>query len=553
MEGQARRVALARRMLTPVMAGIVALSPTTAFAQQEELPRIEKREEGHVLLVDGEPYLMLAAQANNSSNYPAALPMVWPMMARLNANTLEIPVAWEQLEPEEGRFDFSYLEALLEGARENDLRIVLLWFATWKNTGPNYAPGWVKTNTERFPRMQTPEGTAHYVLSPHHRSTLEADKRAFVQLMTWLRDNDPQRTVIIVQPQNEVGAYGQKRDHSPEAEALFAGPIPAELASHTGRSGTWTEAFGPSLAEAAFNSWYTARYIDEIAAAGQQVLDLPMFTNAALSDPFAEPGTGGGASGGPDMPVIDVWKAAAPHIDFVAPDIYLREERQVAEVMRLYTRPDNPLMVPEIGNAADFARYFWTAMGHGAIGFAPFGMDYTGYSNYPLGAKVLDDATIEAFASKYRLFEPMAGAWARIAAANPTWGVAKPEDESSQSTTMGRWNVNVSYSEWQFGSRDSPWLESDPHPTEGQPVGGAVVVQVEPNVFYVAASDARVGFGLAEPQPGENSMMLKVEEGMLEPDGSFTMGRVWNGDQTDYGLNFTSQPVLLRVTLGSYQ
>jgi len=397
------------------MAALVALA-TPAFAQQP-LPRIESENGKHLLMVDGEPFLMLGAQAHNSSNYPSVLPQVWPMMERLHANTLEIPVAWEQIEPEEGRFDFSYLEALLKGAREQDMRLVLLWFATWKNTGPSYAPMWVKTDTKRFPRMRTPEGNLHYALSPHSRSTLEADKRAFVALMRWLRENDPDHTVIMVQPQNEAGVYGQKRDHSAEADALFAAPIPDELARHNGKSGNWREAFGP-LADSAFNAWHTARYIDEIAAAGQQVLDLPMYANAALSDPFAAPGEGGGASGGPDWPVIDVWKAAAPHIDLVAPDIYMRDERQAAEIMRLYTRPDNPLMIPEIGNAAEYARLWWTALGHGAIGFAPFGMDETDYSNFPLGAQQLDDETVEAFASKYRLFAPMAGAWARVAAQN---------------------------------------------------------------------------------------------------------------------------------------
>ncbi|WP_241557201.1 DUF5597 domain-containing protein [Croceibacterium ferulae] len=529
-----------------------AAMPIGAAAQTTPLPRLERVGDKHLLQVDGRPFLMLGAQANNSSNYPDVLPQVWPMMARLHANTLEIPVAWEQVEPTEGQFDFSYLQALVDGARARNLRVVLLWFATWKNTGPSYAPTWVKTDTARFPRMQTAEGTAHYVLSPHGRNTLEADKRAFVAMMTWLRDNDPDHTVIMVQPQNEVGAYGQKRDRSAEADRLFAGAVPAELAASTGRNGSWTQVFGP-LADNAFNSWYTARYIDEIAAAGQAVLDLPMFCNAALGDPFARPGEGGGASGGPDTPVIDVWKAAAPHIDFVAPDIYLTDPKQVMEVLRLYARPDNALHVPEIGNSAAFARYLWPTLGHGAIGFAPFGMDETGYSNYPLGARELDEATVEAFAAPYRLFAPMAGAWAKVAANNLSWGTAKGADGEPQSQQMGRWTVRVTYDEWQFGSRDSPWLKSDPTPTEGQPVGGAVAVQTGPDTFLLAAAHARLSIGLTDPQRGENGTMLKVEEGTLQPDGSFAVRRVWNGDQTDYGLNFTRQPVLLRVTMGTYQ
>src|SRR5919107_2199625 len=118
-------------------------------------------------------------QVNNSSNYPPMLPMVWPMAHRLHANTVEVPIAWEQIEPVEGRFDFSFVDELLKQARENDVRLVLLWFGTWKNTGPSYAPEWVKSDTRRFPRMRTADGKTHYVLSPHSRATLEADKTAF--------------------------------------------------------------------------------------------------------------------------------------------------------------------------------------------------------------------------------------------------------------------------------------------------------------------------------------------------------------------------------------
>src|SRR3546814_16042335 len=94
--------------------------------------------------------------------------------------------------------------------------------------------------------------------------------------MRHLREIDPQHTVIMVQPENEVGSYGSPRDFSPEANRLFAGPIPAELARKVGSRGTWSEVFGRK-ADSSFNAWYTARYIDEIAAAGQAELNLPMY------------------------------------------------------------------------------------------------------------------------------------------------------------------------------------------------------------------------------------------------------------------------------------
>jgi beta-galactosidase GanA len=113
-------------------------------------PRIETRNGRHVLLVDGAPFLMLGAQANNAVNYPAYLDTIWPVLDRIHANTLEIPVAWQQIEPVEGQFDFAYLDTLLDQARQHDKRLVLLWFGTWKNTNYSYTPDWVKLDNRRF-------------------------------------------------------------------------------------------------------------------------------------------------------------------------------------------------------------------------------------------------------------------------------------------------------------------------------------------------------------------------------------------------------------------
>ncbi|WP_284734589.1 DUF5597 domain-containing protein [Sphingosinicella terrae] len=520
-------------------------------AAQAPLPRIVSQDGRHMLTVDGRPFLMLGAQVNNSSNYPVMLPMVWPTIRALHANTVEVPIAWEQVEPVEGRFDFSFLDELVRQARRNDVRLVLLWFATWKNTGPSYAPEWVKADTRRFARMIRRDGRTHYVLSPHGRETLAADRRAFVRLMEHIREIDPQHTIIMVQPQNEVGSYGSPRDFSPEAQRLFEGPVPAELARALGRGGgTWSQVFGPR-ADQAFNAWHTARYIDDIAAAGQAVKDLPMYCNASLSDPFTEEGAENTASGGPNWNVIAIWKAAAPHVDFVAPDIYNRSHPAYIRYLDLYARPDNPLMVPETGNAAEYARFLWAALGRGAIGFAPFGMDATGYSNYPLGAERLDAETMEAFAGPYRLLAPIASDWARIAFEHPTWGVAKGPDGADQSMVMGRWQVTAQFGLWQFGERDWTWIETRPHPTVDRPVGGAVLAQLGPDEFLLAGTALRLRFALAAPAEGENVQWLSVEEGTFD-NGRWTMRRRWNGDQTDYGLNLT-EPVLLRVRLGSYR
>ena len=521
----------------------------TATAAATPLPEVVSRDGKHKLLVDGAPFLILGGQANNSSNYPAVLPQVWPTIKALHANTLEIPVAWEQIEPVEGKFDFSWVDTLIPQARANGVRLDLLWFGTWKNTSGSYQPEWVKSDLKRFPHTMTRDGKLHYVPTPHSRNTLEADKRAFVALMQHIREIDPDHTVILVQVENEVGSYNNPRDFSPAANKLFAGLIPAELARKAGKSGTWTEVFGKK-ADSAFNAWYTARYIDEIAAAGQAELNLPMYVNVVTSDP-ADPhaGEGGGASGGADWPVLDVWKAAAPHIAIAAPDLYDRDYAQVNGKLDKMSRPDNPLFVPENGNDLPFARFFWLALGKGAIGWTPFGMDST-YYNYPLGGKNTPE-DLAAFASKFALLAPIARDWARLAFEHPSVGFAKGEDASDQTQTLGRWKIKAQYGLWAFGDPTWTFMKFPPNQKKDEPIGGAAMIQLAPDEFLLVGSDVRISFALVQPASGEGSGFLDVEEGTFE-NGRWVMARRWNGDQTDYGLNLDA-PTLLKVRLGTWR
>ncbi|GAA0328481.1 beta-galactosidase [Sphingomonas oligophenolica] len=524
-------------------------SSAAALAQPATpLPHLESGNGRHALIVDGAPFVMLAGQVNNSSNYAAPLATAWPVLDRIHANTIEVPIAWQQVEPQEGRFDFSFLQTLLDEARAHDKRVVLLWFGTWKNTGPAYTPDWIKLDNRRFPRMKTRDGKDHYVLSPHGTATLEADKRAFVRLMAYLRDHDPQNTVILVQVENETGSYGSPRDFSAFANGLFGKEIPPGLAKRIGRRGTWAEAFGPR-ADRAFNTWYLASYVNAIAAAGKAVKPLPLYVNAALAGPeVANPQ--GVASGGPQQDVLDIWKAAAPAIDFAAPDIYDGNPANVQQYLEKYARADNALMVPEIGNSRAFARFFWPAMGRGAIGFSPFGMDGTGYFNYPLGSPDLSPETLDAFALPYAAVGSMMRDWARIAFEKPTWGAAKPDDGTSRTTRMGDWMVTASWGEWQFGSRRRESVGDDAPPWAKEPIGGVAVAQLSANEFLIMGDHVRVS---VYPAPGAapNAMMLRAEEGRFE-NGRWITDRVWNGDQADYGLNLIDRPQVLKVTMGRY-
>lgn len=532
-------------ILATITMMLVAAAPSWA----QSLPHFESRDGKHLFVVDGEPYLMLTAQANNSSNYPDMLDKVWPAVHDLGANTLQIPVAWEQVEPEEGRFDFSYLDTLIEEARENEIRLVLLWFATWKNTSPNYTPEWVKLDNERFPRLKKKDGTTSYALTPLSRETLEADKRAFVQMMEWLKRNDREQTVIMVQVQNEPGTYRSVRDYSDAAQAVFEDAVPQKLVDYLGvTTGTWPQVFGED-ADEFFHAWHIASYIGEIAAAGRAVYDLPMYANAALKDPINDQGPESYASGGPTHNVIGIYKAAAPALDFVSPDIYMRDDVRYTAVLDHYARPDNPLFVSETGNAPDFARYFFDAFGRGAIGFAPFGTDYTGYANYPLGGKEVSPESLEPFAANYSLIAPFAGEWARLAFERQVWGAGRPDDNAPRVLDLGPWRATVEFDQWQFG--EDAWWGDDVDGRDPAENAGILIADLGEDTYLVTGYDIRLRFEPAEALEGRGFLFASVEEVVWE-DGEWRMIRRWNGDQTDYGLNFTDKRQILRVRLATY-
>lgn len=549
---------------------IVAACTPSVSSYAAELPALVSSNGRHALIVDGAPFLMLGAQTNNSSNYPAALKDVWPSVEKMHANTLSIPVAWEQVEPTEGKFDFAFVDVLLKQARERDVKVVLLWFATWKNNAPHYAPAWVKLDNNRFPRVVKQDGDTLNSMSPLGKNTLEADKKAFVELIKHLKKVDKDHTVIMVQVQNEVGTYESVRDFSAAAQQLFNAPVPQDLLQPLKlQPGNWTQVFGKD-ADEFFHAYHIAKYCNEITMAGKAIKNLPMYVNVALRNPFNPGLPGQYSSGGGTDNVLHIWKAAAPAIDLIGPDIYFRDHKTVSKVLDLYARPDNALFVAEIGNDQPFARYFFPTLGKGGIGFSPFGMDDTGYTNYPLGAKEYNDEVIENFARHYRAIAPAMREWAKLLFENNSWGFAEPSDSTAatekiwnaeatpaekeqyakdkakaltQTVDAGVWDIEVTYGRPMF------WIA----PPEGNTPasGGALVSQLSDNEYLVTAYKARVDFKPSAELAGKKFMIERVEEGHFEK-GKWVMERVWNGDQTDWGMNFDTRPVLLKVKMASY-
>jgi beta-galactosidase GanA len=513
-------------------------------ASATEPPRVVHRDGRHALMVDGKPYLVLGAQVNNSSGWPEMLPQVWPAIDALHANTVQVPISWDQIEAKQGEFDFSFLDTLVTQAREHKVRLVLLWFATWKNNGPSYAPAWVKLDNTRYPRVVKKDGSTLNSLSPFGSATLEADRSAFVALMTHLRKIDGDRhTVIMVQVENESGSYGTDRDYSAAGDKLLQSPVPSAVLQKTGKAaGSWSQVFGKDASEYSF-AWAVAHYINEVAAAGKAVYDLPMYANAALRDPLHPGPPGSYSSGGPTDNVLDIWRAAAPSLDFVAPDIYMREYPKYAAVLGRYRRDDNALFVAETGNDTAYARYVFAALGQQSIGFSPFGMDYTRYSNWPLGAKTIDADTIKPFAANYELLAPLGSLIAGLSVEGKVWGASEPDDIHEQTLDLGDWRVHVGYGQPQFGV--------DPPKGNEKKLGGVLIAQLGKNEYLVTGYHARVDFMPAKGRDGMRFLLERVEEGRYE-NGQWHFIREWNGDQTDYGLNFTSQPQVLRVKLATY-
>lgn len=555
-------------MTAVALAGAAAAGAPAVCAEgppaEKPLPRIVTVEGRHALLVDGQPFLVLGAQCRNSAAWPALLPKVWPAVEYLHANTLEAPVYWEQFEPEPGRFDTSLVDTLVEQARSHGVRLILLWFGTWKNGSSHYLPLWMKRQPERYPRMIGRDGRRVDSPSPHAEATLQADIRAFRALMRHLKAIDPARTVILVQVQNEPGTWGSVRDYSAAAQALFEAEVPPELTRALGkadRSGGWRKVFGAD-ADEFFHAWSVARYIGQVAAAGKAEYPLPLYTNAAVRDPIDIPPRGSYESGGPTDNVLGIWKAAAPALDLLAPDVYTSDGPRYRRILELYRRPDNPLFVPENGDTPEFARHFFTALGRQAIGWAPFGVDYTHYGESladvlgaatgtaaaavarPLGAPRHNEETLAPFALNYRLAAPIARELARLGFEGKLHAAVEERGEPTQTIPLGRWQAVVSYGVPAFG------LAHDPRGNP-EPVGRVLIGELGEDRFLVAGLFCRVDFQPVDGSSGAQREYLRVEEGHYQA-GEFRPIRIWNGDETDWGLNFASVSQVLQVSLGTY-
>ncbi|MGB7761623.1 MAG: DUF5597 domain-containing protein [Bryobacteraceae bacterium] len=359
------------------------------------VPHLEKRGQATQLIVDGKPFLVLAGELSNTVSSDAdRMKVVWPLLAnKVHMNTVLTGVSWDWIEPEEGKYDFRIVDRLIESARQSNVHIVWIWFGSWKNGLSSFAPAWVKAAQDRFPRARIRGGKTIEVLSTLSPNNLQADERAFAALMRHTREVDRTHRVIMVQVENEVGVLGDSRDRSPEADAAFAAPVPKELMDYLAKprqpllpefkevwdaagsktTGTWEEVFGTGAkADEIFMGWNYARYINGVVEAGKKEYSIPMFVNAWIVQP-EDKGPGDYPSGGPQNHMHDIWRAGAPLVDLLCPDIYLPD---FTGISARYSRSGNTLFVPESAAGARGAANAFYAIGqHSAIGYSPFGID----------------------------------------------------------------------------------------------------------------------------------------------------------------------------------
>jgi hypothetical protein len=522
----------------------LAMASSNAQVNDEMFPRIITKNGRHALLVDGQPFFVLGGQAHNSSGWPRMLPQLWSAINAMHANTLEVPLYWEQIEPQRGKFDFTLIDTLLLQARQHNVRLVLLWFATWKNGSNHYIPEWMKKESGKYPNITGKNGKHVDSPSPHIKEMMDADSKAFAAVMKYLKNADARRTVIMVQVENEPGTWGSVRDFSPIAQKLFDGPVPAELmkpevlkALNTPvvAEGSWQKVFGNN-ADEYFHAWSVAQYIGQVAAAGKAEYPLPLYANAALRDPLTNPPATSYESGGPTDNVILIWKIAAPAIDLVAPDIYLSKSEEIMKVLELYDRPDNTLFVPEVGAGLDKPKYLYEVIARGGIGFSPFGVDSNGENETE---KEMQER-LSPIAMEYAMVSMMTRELAKWGFEGKIKAAIEREDHKEQKIDMGAWQAIVSFG---TGSRD---VSSEPNT---HVTGKAMIIQLDENKFIAVGTDCRITFQPLQKNAGKAWQYLKVEEGHYE-NGTFKFLRILNGDETDWGgPRFGKVPALVNISL----
>jgi len=574
---------------------VASISLSTLAPAQSAVPHLEKHGDATQLVVDGKPFLILSGElSNNAATALEPMEPIWPKLVASNLNTVLVGVSWAQFEPEEGKFNYSLVDGVLAKARENHLHVVFLWFGCWKNGTSSYPPYWMKKDYVRFPRIQIGEGKTVSssgpveTLSTFSDATRDADALAFAALMRHLKEVDgSQHTVLMMQVENEVGVLRDTRDRSQAANRAFAGSVPAELmnylqahkntlqpelrelweANGDRKSGTWEEVFGPGkpadqeipiqttvsllgplehvnswqhlhwASDEIFMAWNYARFLEKVAQAGKAAYNIPLYVNAWLQQPnHAWPGTY--PSGGPLPQVHDIWRAAAPDIDMLSPDLYLEYFDDLCE---RFTRNGNPLFIPE--TSTDPANAILAVGRYSTIGFSPFGID----GNRPIPPEL---------ANVYSLLDQMSPMILAHQGTSTITAVRLNQGDAPKQVKLGNYTLTMTYTGRSMHIAPQPrgQVIASPQPASAAGVleppleAAGLLISTGPDEYYFVGGGMRIDFTPNTPGP-QNVGLGDVQQGKFV-DGKWVVTRQIAGDDDAQGEILILRPyTILRVTL----
>lgn len=521
-------------------------------------PRLVKTGSRATLEVDGKQMLILGGELSNSAATSVNdIQEVLPRMAALGLNTVLVPAQWDLIEPSEGAFDFTTIDTAIRSARQHNLKLVLLWFGAWKNSMSCYAPLWVKEDTRRFPRAVTASGKPLEIASAFSENVFQADCRAFTALVKHIKEVDAQeQTVVMLQVENEIGMLESARDHSAAANKAFA-KADWRKALSAARNVSPKKRRLPADADEdeVFMAWHYARYVQRLAVEARKIYDLPLYVNAAMNSRGRKPGEY--PSAGPLAHLADIWKAAAPDIDILAPDIYDTGFKQWAA---RYDMADNPLFIPESRCCQNSGvRALYTFGQHEAVGFSPFAIDQS------------SSADTREVSRAYSLLRQLQPILIKQRAKGTVRGVLFDQQDRDTTLTYGPLTLECRH------NLTLPW---DPRATDGSTwrEGGAIIISLGKNDFLIAGSGVVVEFkseaerraslaksgaqqalgedGFAQQGGGVSGSVAQwkgtrmgiglVDEVTVQPDGTLQYVRRLSGDQTHQGRH-------VRIGMDDYQ
>ena len=508
---------------------------------------VKKDERGiQTLFVDGKPFFAYSGEIHNSSASSLAFleEKVWKNLRGLHMNSVIVPVYWEAIEAKEGEYDFALVDGLIDQARKEGLRLILLWFGLWKNAESMYVPGWMKRDTKTYFRVQKANGDAINTISPLCEAAVQKDKQAFTALMRHIREFDEEAgTVIMMQVENEIGILGSACDYSQPAREAFTQEIPAVLSENCGVSGTWREAFGID-AEESFMAYYFAKAVEEITEAGQKEYPLPCYVNSWLKQHPWYPGSY--PSGGSVPGMHTIWKAAAPSLFAFGPDIYVP---YCADIIDEYAYEGNPLVIPEIRKDAVSASYcLYAFAAKNAICYSPFGieelaMDPEEIDKPPMEVMIalnIDPSAFDITGSKdylaatYQLLHHFEPVYLKYRGTEQLKSFVRHSDtDFGTFFRFSKYDIAVSYAP----------------KAAAKPLAAGVIVELSEDRFLLMGMMFSVTF-MAKPGEDKRVDFIKMEEGEL-CEGEWKAGRVLNGDEK-MALKFADMPGCYMVELYQY-